>query len=1017
MGNQLARAESGFTVFVNGERRTVDVDPATPLASWLRTSLSMTGTKVGCGTGYCGACTVMVSRFEDDEEGGSVRHFTANACLMPVCAVDHCHVTTVEGSDAILQRVKEAFFAAHATQCGFCTPGFVMSVYCQLRNNPDISPQELIAALDGNLCRCSGMRSVVDAAKSLCPCGMDEGGCCQAKDGEKSSEQEQDESVPARSGEFIFPPFLRLNKPTDLVVTGMHTTFVRPTTLALLQSAVEKYGARIKILGGATSPALRRCPDNVVLLSGAHVPELREISLSHGGSLTMGSYVTLAETQEFLLAHKDSFLAHHPLGALFALLSRIASTQVRSMATWGGAVGLCEPNSDLLALLAAVGTEVHVMNRGKQTTLSMQQLMKGAFQTSLKQGDVLTSLYIPPPQHLSYCASYKFSPRGQLSRAIVGGTAVLRLNAAGTVQSLSMALIGVDLAQVSLFALDALKGVHWDMDAAEKLLEASRSELHPVITGEQEQYRKYLVDALLFEFLTTSSPLFGGKDAPAEKLVSVRAMVTSSQSYGDGALEWRPVGEPVPHHSGLAQTHGLAKFCDDEGASANLLYCVPVLSKSARATFEVQDDAEVRKMPGVVDVLYAKDIRGKNFANSEQGKRAALLASFWLFNFVCSLRSGYYLADKETHYWGQPLALVIASSMLAALRASFALGVTYKHEEAPIVTLEQAITSKSEHEWAADDGMSQHLWHGDVAAAKPARTFESSVLLAASEHLYMEPHSCTVVPNENNSEYTVTGTTQNLAALVVDVANVTGVAQNRISAQCKRLGGGFGGKGITALALPAIAAAKLNRPVRQTLTRFHDMVMSTKRGESKASWKVGVNESGTIESLEITIWYAAGWFRNNMHLIPHLMAVSGMGSYSIPNFSCRLHCMKLNRAMTGPFRGAGIPQGCFVLETILERTAVALGVDGDEFRRRHMRLPSPSLQHLGAPVTGRVTQSETLARVVAMSKFEERKAAVAQFNAGSKFVKRGLALQVCAHPIGSKNAKVRETSMIPMFLL
>ena len=995
MGNQQARAQAAasLVVFVNGERRVVDVDPATPLASWLRTSLSMTGTKVGCGTGGCGACTVMVSRLDrEEEEEGVVRHFTVNACLVPVCAVDHCHVTTVEGSDSILERVRESFSSSHATQCGFCTPGFVMSVYCQLRNNPDVPAQELIAALDGNLCRCTGYRPILDAVKKLCPCGQEEGGCCQKQqeDGDTHQKEEGEESAaPSKSGEFIFPPHLRTHRPADLVVAGVHTTFVRPTTLTALQAALERYGPRVKLLGGASSAALRRCPDNVVLLSGALVPEMREISLSYSGGLALGGSVTLAETQAFLREHHEFFHPHHPLGALAQLLPWIASTQVRDMATWGGACALCEPNSDLIAFLAAVGAEAHILAPGGKThTTLVAQLVAGPFLSTLKPDEVIVSLFVPPPVPLSYCASYKYSPRGQLARATLGGTVLLRLSAAGVVQSLQLAAVGVDATRVAVFALDALKGLQWELAACDSLMEASRARLHPAVAGEQEQYRKYLVDALLYEFLVASCSLFVGHDAPppppSERLASRGAPVTCSQELGSApepALA--PVGVSVAHHSGQAQTHGLAKFADDEGVSANLLYCVPVLSKSAHATFSIAEDDQVRAMPGVVDVVYARDIPGVNCAGAEQGP---------------------FLAQDETCYWGEPLALVVATSQLAALRASTAVRVAYTELPA-VVTLEEAIAAGSEHAWAADDWMPQHLWHGDVAGARCARVLEGSVSLAASEHLYLEPHSCTVVPGENGSEFSVTATTQNLAALSEHVATATGVARNRVAAQCRRLGGGFGGKGIPALALPAVAAAKLRRPVRMTLTRHHDMVMSTKRGETRAEWRVGLGESGRIESLEMTIWYAAGWHRNAMHMIPNLMALSGMGSYWIPNFSCRLKCMRLNRAMTGPFRGAGIPQGCFILETVMERTAHALGVDPDEFRQRHKR-PTSGGMHLQAPVHGPVTQAETMAKVMAMARFEERKAAVAQHNAGSRWIKRGLALQLYAHPVGAKNSVI-----------
>ncbi|KAH8275939.1 hypothetical protein KR018_006839, partial [Drosophila ironensis] len=132
-------------------------DPECTLLTYLREKLRLCGTKLGCAEGGCGACTVMISRM--DRKAKKIRHLAVNACLTPVCAMHGCAVTTVEGIGSTrtkLHPVQERLAKAHGSQCGFCTPGIVMSMYALLRNSEQPSMRDLEVAFQGNLCRCTG---------------------------------------------------------------------------------------------------------------------------------------------------------------------------------------------------------------------------------------------------------------------------------------------------------------------------------------------------------------------------------------------------------------------------------------------------------------------------------------------------------------------------------------------------------------------------------------------------------------------------------------------------------------------------------------------------------------------------------------------------------------------------------------------------------------------------------------------------------------------------------------------
>ena len=144
------------TVTVNGRAYRRMVEPRLLLSDFLRHELGLTGTHVGCEHGVCGACTVLV----DDE--------TARSCLMLAVQADGAAITTVEGlapSSDQLHPLQEAFWEAHGLQCGFCTPGILISMQALLRANPSPTDQEIRAGLSGNLCRCTGYQNIVKAVR------------------------------------------------------------------------------------------------------------------------------------------------------------------------------------------------------------------------------------------------------------------------------------------------------------------------------------------------------------------------------------------------------------------------------------------------------------------------------------------------------------------------------------------------------------------------------------------------------------------------------------------------------------------------------------------------------------------------------------------------------------------------------------------------------------------------------------------------------------------------------------
>jgi carbon-monoxide dehydrogenase small subunit len=145
-------------VTVNGTSREVEVEPRTLLVELLRDHLDLTGTKVGCDTSQCGACTVHL-------DGQAVK-----SCTVLAAQADGHEVTTIEGIAAVdggLHPVQQAFWENHGLQCGFCTPGMIMTAIDLLDENPDATDDDIRHGLEGNLCRCTGYHNIVKAIRSV----------------------------------------------------------------------------------------------------------------------------------------------------------------------------------------------------------------------------------------------------------------------------------------------------------------------------------------------------------------------------------------------------------------------------------------------------------------------------------------------------------------------------------------------------------------------------------------------------------------------------------------------------------------------------------------------------------------------------------------------------------------------------------------------------------------------------------------------------------------------------------
>ena len=329
---------------LNGVMVTVgpEVAATTTLLHWLRGPAGLCGTKEGCAEGDCGACTIVI----EERDGG---RNAVNACLLAVGQVHGASVRTIEGIRG--SAVQHAFAEGEATQCGFCTPGFVMAAWAHQREGGDVHE-----ALAGNLCRCTGYRPIVDVVGAL------------ADDGEAAR------AMPDVGGAVFEGEGCRFHRPMEMG--------------ALLAARAAEPGAWL--LAGGTDLGVGLAegqnPATVICLSG--VAELARIETGRDG-IRVGAAAPYARLLREIEAAG--------LGALRPLLARLGSRQIRGLGTLGGNLGTASPIGDMLPPLLALGATVRLRSVAGAREMAVEDFLLGYRRTALRDDEIIESVFLPRP--------------------------------------------------------------------------------------------------------------------------------------------------------------------------------------------------------------------------------------------------------------------------------------------------------------------------------------------------------------------------------------------------------------------------------------------------------------------------------------------------------------------------------------------------------------------------------------------------------------------------------------------
>jgi len=353
-------------------RRVVIDDPTRTVLDWLREEAGRTGTKEGCNEGDCGACTVLIGRFE----AGAMRYRAVNACIRFLPSLDGCHVLTVEdlaAANGALHPIQRALVDHHGAQCGFCTPGFAMRLADLAVQGRSLTRAELALELAGNLCRCTGYRPILDAGQAI----------------------------------LADPPALPLAAAVGAVAAPITTEegrgWLAPTSLAELATA---YAAdpEALLLAGGTDIGLwvtKQGQRPARLISLERVAELRGVTRL-GGGLAIGAATPYQDLLPVLVDwHPD----------LARLVGRIGSPQIRATGTIGGNLVNGSPIGDMAPALLALGAELVLQRGDDQRRLPLAEFFLGYRRTALQPGEFITRIDLPALAPQDRFFAYKISKR------------------------------------------------------------------------------------------------------------------------------------------------------------------------------------------------------------------------------------------------------------------------------------------------------------------------------------------------------------------------------------------------------------------------------------------------------------------------------------------------------------------------------------------------------------------------------------------------------------------------------
>ena len=374
--------DSGIVKFLFNDKifELSNPDPNQTILNFIRTELKKTGTKEGCAEGGCGACTVVVGELNKN----NIEYKAVNACISFLPFLNGKQLLVVENlisKEGKLHPVQEAMVKCHGSQCGFCTPGFVMSLFSMYKNHGNYNNELIKDSISGNLCRCTGYRSIIDAGKSL----------------NKISKIDQFSKNKTKTIKLL----KKINS-KNIFITNQDKKYFSPKTIKDLKKIIKK-NPNANFLSGGTDLSLKVTKERKDIQNIINLKDIKELDFIKKNKkfIEVGAATPLIKFEKFIKKHYSDFNS---------VLKRYGSIQIRNVGTIGGNIATASPIGDTLPVLLSLNAELVIETLKNRKILSINEFFISYRKTKLKKGEFIYSIRIPLYKNNIFKA-YKISKR------------------------------------------------------------------------------------------------------------------------------------------------------------------------------------------------------------------------------------------------------------------------------------------------------------------------------------------------------------------------------------------------------------------------------------------------------------------------------------------------------------------------------------------------------------------------------------------------------------------------------
>ncbi|CAH2267495.1 jg22583 [Pararge aegeria aegeria] len=895
-------------------------------------------------------------------------------CLVLIFSCHGWDITTIEGVGnrrkgySVVQKRIAAF---NGTQCGFCTPGWVMHLTSLV--DKGLSMAELENSFGCNTCRCTGYRPILDTIKSFATDASPKL-CKQVEDIEElTCCKDETKTCNRKCSTCSDGDWSLINAPISrerIIINFGKTTFVKIFEENQISETMNRYSSETYMfIDGNTGKAVNKnfeYPPVLVDISGLTCLKL----YTFDQNLVLGANVSIEDAMGIFkksARNVDGFAYLEQFAKHFDWIAQIPVRKIGSLA--GNIMLKYKDNdytSDVFILFEAIGATITIRDvNGAKTSYSMKQFLKINMQNKL-----IVSFQLPPQGSTHIFRSYKIMPRSQNALAIVNAAFSAKMDNGSTIDSISIVYGNISTDFIHASQTEAyLKGKNlFSNQVVQEAINILNKEILPMDKppAQSPWARRKLAIGLFYKFVLSLTPdaIISSRYQSGGQLI-FRPVSSGAQLFQTDPKLY-PLNQPVMKLEAIIQSSGEAQYVNSIPRLPNEVHGAFVLSTVHNGAVDTVDVANTLKLDGVLALYTAKDIPGKN--------------SFTFPGIQLQTENEEILADQNIKYYGQPVAIVVAKSQDLAIQAAKKVKVTYKNlvNTPPILTINQA-------KKFSDRIMSGPTIEPKGRGQNVKKIIKGVFELKAQYHYYMEPLSCVTIPIDRGVE--VFDTSQWMDLTQIAVAQCLGMTESDVHVKVRRIGGGFGGKisrNVQVACACAIVAKGMDRPCRFILPLETNITIAGRRLPFQCEYEVGVDDNGKIQYLNASITEDDG-FSHNENILDFVC--SGFPNcYSTEFFNLKTYAVLTDLPSNTFARAPGTLEGIVSIENIMEHIAFAVKKDPTDVRLTNMRTEDNDLPEL-------------IANLKVKADYEKRLKYIKTFNKNNRWMKKAIKINVMLFPV------------------